>query len=207
MSFIPMSTVTGAIQTYCKNTTGLSGSKCILAYQGGPRPDGAFITITPITGALRMGAFDERIYKPNGDMEIVHKRRINAQIDVYGPNSEAYISQLFDGIDIPNFYSIFTDLKFNARFSSGIRDISSIQSIRHEKRFNVDMVIDITYHTLIAVDLDGRTPTPGFYPDGTPIPPGAVGGSDILVDDIGWFDSFRLTDSILNTEDSIITGD
>lgn len=206
MSFIPLSTVTGTIQSYCKTTTGLAGSKCILAYQGGPRPDGSFITITPITGALRRGAFDERIYKPNGDLEVVHRRQINAQIDCYGPNAEAFISQIFDGLDIPPFYDIFTAEDFNARFTSGIRDISAIQSIRFEKRFNVDMVIDITYSTIIAVDLDGRTPTPGTYPDGSEIPDGAMGAS-ILLDDIGWFDSIRLTDNILGTPDNTITGD
>ena len=206
MTFIPISAVSGAIQTYCKTTTGISGSKCILAYQGGTRPTDSFITITPITGAIRKGSYDERIYKSNGDLEVVHRRQINAQIDAYGPNAEGFISQIFDGIDIPEYYNIFSDLDFNARFSSSIRDISEIQSIRHEKRYNVDMVIDITYSTLIAVDLDGRTQTPGTYPDGTAIPVGAMGTS-ILIDDIGWFDSFRLTDSILNTPDIIITGD
>lgn len=178
MTALPISTIKDALFDYCVAATGLGPDNVVFAYTEGPEPQGSYVSIIPIMTVQRRGIFDEQITEDNADLTIVHRRVVSAQIDAYGPEAPTLIAAIFDALDVPSMYqTYFTDNNLSAMFTSNTRDLSGVKNIRYEQRYNVDLVIH------------------AFY------------GTTVLADDIGWFDSFRLTDSILNTEDSIITGD
>lgn len=172
-----ISTIKTAVQSFCSTASGLGGNKCVFAYQGGTEPTGNYLTLIPIMGVQRRALFDEQIQNPDGSTTIAHRRALSVQIDAYGPNAAQVISSVFDGVHIPSTYKAFSDLGLCAMFSSAIRDISSIKNIRYEQRYSADLLIECVYST------------------------------EILADDIGWFDSIRFKDNILGTPEIIITGD
>ena len=186
MTALPLSLVRDAVQGYCVRSTGLDDSKVIFAYQGGPEPKGNSIVITPLNSGMKRGMHDENIQQNNGDLDVIHRRRVSIQVDAHGPNADDVIAKVYDALDILPFYAEFSDNDLSAIFISPIRDVSALKNIRFEQRFNVDMAIEIAYKTTIAVSLDGRTPSPD---------PSA--GSDLIyLDDIGWFNSIPVTDNI-----------
>lgn len=197
MTSMPLSLVESAIQSYCSKASGLPGDKCIFAYQKGGEPQGSFVLVTPISSGFRSGMFDESIMHANGDLEYVHRRSVTAQIDCYGQDAESTAFKLFDGIDIPFFHAAFSEQSMTAKFVSTIRDLSAIENIRFAKRLSMDLKVDIAYSTLIAVDLAGREPDEDQ----------SAGSGLIFADDVGWFDSIEVKDSVLGSPDIIITGE
>jgi len=172
---IPISTIETAIQEFCTNAAGVSGSKVIFAYQGGTEPSGSYVSIIPALAITKKNSIDESAIQTNGDVTIVRRRVLVAQIDAYGPDALELISNIYDGIDVPEYYGVFETACLAVTIDSGIRNLSFIKNIRYEQRYNLDLRVQSVYT------------------------------DNLLADDVGWFNTIRMDTTTLNPQLGEIT--
>lgn len=141
----PLSNIKTALYNFIEAATGHDSDKIIFAYQGGPEPQGSYISIIPALAVSKPVVIDEQYIEANGDITVARRRDVTAQIDAYGPDALTLITAVQDGMDTPEHYAEFTDLDFHAEQSSQIRNLSAVKNIRFEERFNLDILIHATY--------------------------------------------------------------
>lgn len=143
---IPLSTIKTQLYNWALASSGLAASNVIFAYQNGPEPNGAHVVITPLVAILREGGWDEKVWDgtlATPKYTVYHHRRVQAAINVYGPNAAETLSKIQDGLEVPTRRTAL-DAAHLAVSCGQIRDLSGLHGALFEERAQMDVFINCT---------------------------------------------------------------
>lgn len=119
----------------------LAASSVILADQGGPRPDHAYVTVKVITHDTTVHT-DELVVDEDALQRVRGLRTGTVSLNAYGAGAEAWLERANLKLRSPSVMDLLETAGLTLRPEGGIRNLTGLRDTAAEARFQRDYFVD-----------------------------------------------------------------